>query len=342
MIIFTMCSQDKEVSVVVPVYKVESYLSHCVDSILNQTYRNIEVILVDDGSPDNCPALCDDYAAKDKRVKVIHKENGGLSDARNKGLEQATGDYVMFIDSDDFWVDENQLALLMKAVEANPQCDFIGFNVSYYFEATNRYVPWIAYDKCITDCTNKDELIVSLVKTGTFPISAWSKIIRREFLMENKIFFIKDLLSEDIPWFLSLLEKSKNFRMLNQYVYAYRQVSNGTSITHNFSKKNFNNLFWIVRHGIEMISQSDFSKRVKESLLSFMAYELCILIGSLYKIEDKEWRSVRGGELKNYYWLFGYIDNPKVRRVSFLRRIAGDNLMEFALEMFMRRKSLLV
>lgn len=330
------------VSVIVPVYKVESYLSHCVDSILTQTYRSIEVILVDDGSPDNCPALCDDYAAKDNRVKVIHKENGGLSDARNKGLEQATGDYVLFVDSDDFWVDENQLALLMKTVEANPQCDFIGFNVSYYFEATKRYVPWIAYDKCITDCTNKDELIVSLVKTGTFPISAWSKIIRREFLMENKIFFIKDLLSEDIPWFLSLLEKSKNFRMLNQYVYAYRQVSNGTSITHNFSKKNFDNLFWIVRNGIETISQSDFSKRVKESLLSFMAYELCILIGSLYKIEDKEWRSVRGGELKNYYWLFGYIDNPKVRRVSFLRRIAGDNLMEFALEMFMRRKSLLV
>ena len=338
MIIFTMCSQDKEVSVVVPVYKVESYLSHCVDSILNQTYRNIEVFLVDDGSPDNCPALCDDYAAKDKRVKVIHKENGGLSDARNKGLEQATGDYVMFVDSDDFWVDENQLALLMKEVEANPQCDFIGFNVSYYFEATNRYVPWIAYDKCITDCTNKDELIVSLVKTGTFPISAWSKIIRKDFLIKNEVSFINGLLSEDIPWFLSLLEKAQDFRMLNQYVYAYRQVSNGTSITHNFSKRHFDNLFWIIRNGIETISQSNFSKQVKDSLLSFIAYELCILIGSLYKIEDKEWRSVRGRELRNYYWLFSYTDNPKVRKASFLRKIAGNSFMELTLEIFMKMK----
>ena len=326
------------VSVIVPVYRVESYLSYCVNSILNQTYQNLEIILVDDGSPDNCPALCDDYATKDKRVKVIHKENGGLSDARNKGLEQATGDYVMFIDSDDFWVDENQLALLIKAVEANPQCDFIGFNVSYYFEATNRYVPWIAYDKYITNCTNKDELIISLVKTGTFPMSAWSKIIKRKFLLENKISFIKGLLSEDIPWFLSLLEKTQDFRMLNQYMYAYRQVSNGTSITHNFSKKNFDNLFWIVRNGIEMISQSNFSKRVKESLLSFMAYELCILIGSLYKIEDSEWRKSQRKELRNYYWLFEYTDNPKVRKVSFLKKITGNGFMEFILEMYMRKR----
>ena len=326
------------VSVIVPVYRVESCLSHCVDSILTQTYRSIEVILVDDGSPDNCPALCDDYAAKDNRVKVIHKENGGLSDARNKGLERATGDYVVFVDSDDFWVDENQLTLLMKEVEANPQCDFIGFNVSYYFEATNRYVPWIAYDKCITDCTNKDELIISLVKTGTFPMSAWSKIIKRKFLLENKISFIKGLLSEDIPWFLSLLEKTQDFRMLNQYMYAYRQVSNGTSITHNFSKKNFDNLFWIVRNGIEMISQSDFSERVKDSMLSFMAYELCILIGSLYKIQDSEWRKSQRKELRNYYWLFEYTDNPKVHRISSLRKFLGNSFIELILEIYMWKR----
>ena len=90
-----------KVSFVVPVYNVESYLRQCVDSILSQTYRNIEVILVDDGSPDRCPAMCDAYTQLDCRVKVLHKPNGGLSDARNTGLMVATGDYVIFVDSDD-------------------------------------------------------------------------------------------------------------------------------------------------------------------------------------------------------------------------------------------------
>ena len=92
------------ISIIVPVYNVESYLPTCIESLVNQTYRNIEIVLVDDGSPDNCPALCDLYAAKDSRIKVIHKTNGGQSDARNFGLAEASGEYIMFVDSDDIIV----------------------------------------------------------------------------------------------------------------------------------------------------------------------------------------------------------------------------------------------
>ena len=94
--------QQPLISVIVPVYKVEKYLHRCVDSILNQTYRNLEIILVDDGSPDNCGAICDEYAAKDNRIRVIHQENTGVSAARNAGLEACTGEYVAFVDSDDY------------------------------------------------------------------------------------------------------------------------------------------------------------------------------------------------------------------------------------------------
>ena len=104
------------ISVIVPVYKVEPYLRKCVDSILAQSYSDLEVILVDDGSPDNCGAICDEYAEKDARVRVIHKTNGGISDARNAGLDIMTGEYVAFVDSDD-WIDEQHLSSLYKLVK---------------------------------------------------------------------------------------------------------------------------------------------------------------------------------------------------------------------------------
>ena len=107
-----MIEKDK-ISVIVPVYKVEPYLARCIESIQKQTYFNLEIILVDDGSPDNCGNLCDEYAAKDNRICVIHKKNGGLSDARNAGIESASGSYLCFADSDD-WLDRDMIALLYK------------------------------------------------------------------------------------------------------------------------------------------------------------------------------------------------------------------------------------
>ena len=104
------------ISVIVPVYKVEPYIHRCVDSILEQTYQNLEIILVDDGSPDNCPAICDEYAAKDKRVKVIHKPNGGPSDARNVGMAAATGEYLSFVDSDD-WLGNTHFECMMGTIK---------------------------------------------------------------------------------------------------------------------------------------------------------------------------------------------------------------------------------
>lgn len=116
------------VSVIVPVYKVEKYLSNCIESVINQTYSNWELILVDDGSPDNCPKICDDYAAGNNRIKVIHKSNGGLSSARNAGMKVMTGDYVTFLDSDDF-LHKDALQILM-GYAANydaqiVQCNFV-------------------------------------------------------------------------------------------------------------------------------------------------------------------------------------------------------------------------
>ena len=104
------------ITVIVPVYKVEKYIRRCIESIINQTYRNLEIILVDDGSPDDCGKICDEYAKKDNRIKVIHKENGGLSDARNKALDLANGKYVIFVDSDDY-IEKNAIGYLYKLIQ---------------------------------------------------------------------------------------------------------------------------------------------------------------------------------------------------------------------------------
>ena len=112
-------SMQPKISVIIPVYKVEKYLDRCVNSVLNQTLKDIEVILIDDGSPDGCPAMCEEYKKKDNRVRVIHKENGGLGYARNSGLEIATGEYIAFVDSDDFIEEDMYESLYSDAIKYN-------------------------------------------------------------------------------------------------------------------------------------------------------------------------------------------------------------------------------
>lgn len=120
--------KGKKISIIVPVYNVEPYLQQCINSILNQTYQNLDIILVDDGSTDRCPKICDDYAVLDKRIKVIHKKNGGLSDARNAGLDVVSGDYIGFVDSDD-WISSTMYEELINAIEGFEAeiacCDFV-------------------------------------------------------------------------------------------------------------------------------------------------------------------------------------------------------------------------
>lgn len=325
------------ISYIIPVYKVEAYIHTCVDSILGQSYRNIEVILVDDGSPDACPLICDEYAKVDQRIKVIHKQNGGLSDARNVGLMSATGDYVIFVDSDDFWMDTKNLASLVNEIEKTPDCDFIGFNCSYYYQKSDKYSPWLSYQNLLWE-NDKNELIISLIKTGVFPMSACSKIIRRDFLIRNHILFIKGLLSEDIPWFLQILDCARKFRMVDLYVYAYRQVSNGLSISHSFKEKHFEDIFWIIEFGINYIKHSSFISETQKALLSFMAYEYCILWGSLYKLSNKEYRKNKRKELKTYTWLLRYTEHPKVKKSALIYALGGTNLLELLLTIYMKSK----
>lgn len=319
-----------KVSFIVPVYKVEAYLRQCIESLTHQTYRVIEVILVDDGSPDSSPQLCDTLASEDARIKVIHKENGGLSDARNAGLLAATGEYVVFVDGDDFWLDNNALQQLVDVVK--PELDFIGYNCSYYYPDSETYSAWVAYDEVLEKPTDKNTAMRTLVKSGTFPMSACLKLIKQSFLMKNKLFFKKGQIAEDIPWFINVLEATSKCCFVNQYIYAYRQNVAG-SISNTRDRKSFEHLFDIFKTELSLIDSRSFSKEAKDALKSFLAYEYCILL--TYKDIDKKTKR----ELLNYKDILTYDLNPKVKKASRIYKTFGISATTFALNVYqwMRR-----
>lgn len=315
-----------KVSFIVPVYKVEQYLDECVQSILAQTYRDIEILLVDDGSPDNCPKLCDEWAGKDSRIIPLHKQNGGLSDARNYGLMHATGAYIVFIDGDDFWRHNDDLEKLVALAKENPQADFIGYNCEYYYPETNRYVPWVEYSNKLATTIDKDSSTIALIKSGTFPMSACLKIIKREMLIEGQILFKKGQIHEDIPWFINLLEHTNQCMFVNQYIYAYRQNVIG-SITNRVSDKSFNCLLDIIKDELRKLENYSFSDETKKYIKSFLAYELSILMMEVSKLPKVSQKSARRN-LKNLVWLFSYTQNPKVKKVSRMYNTVGFYITE--------------
>ena len=199
------------ISVIVPVYNVEPYLRKCVDSILNQTYRNLEVILVDDGSPDGCPAICDEYAEMDHRVRVIHKENGGLSDARNAGMAVMNGDYLSFVDSDDL-LPVNAIETLHRiAVEENADLVIGGHN---RFEDT----PLTNTDtELFVKRWTPVEAMADMLRNGC---ASWARLYRRE--LHQSILFPVGEINEDEAIVLPLLERCKTVAVTNEVVYYYR------------------------------------------------------------------------------------------------------------------------
>lgn len=220
-------------SIIVPIYNVEKYLERCINSIINQTYNNLEIILVDDESPDNCPVICDEYAKKDNRVKVVHKKNGGLSDARNSGMDIATGDYIVFVDSDDY-------------IELDACAKFLHF--------AKKGCDILVGDAIVTGGTcNLQHIINSDVLTGKqylleayrahkAPMAAWLNVYKRQFLSENKLFFTKGILHEDEDFTPRCFLKAKTIVCTNIYFYHY--IIRENSITTVADKrKNANDLY---------------------------------------------------------------------------------------------------
>jgi len=325
---------DKKLSFILPIYKVEAYLPQCVDSILSQATEDCEIILVDDGSPDGCGAICDAYAEKETIVKVIHKPNGGLSDARNAGFDRAEGKYVLFVDSDDYiepgsvekilnWIDETDADvafLLSRKVFPDGSGEPLGENL------------------CREDIYGKsrEDVLRYLAGRPKFPASAWGKIYRRAFLVEYGFRFPDDRrLSEDLQYSLDLFLTAEKFDYLDFPYYCYRQSRAG-SICNTISPRYYFDTFRFITDSAARFAENKKAKNETAALaLSFAAYEYAIRLWEMQELsgEDRE-KAFR--LLKQYRWVLSYGKSARTRLVDLAVKLLGLRGASKLLEGYMR------
>lgn len=219
-----------DVSVIVPVYKVEKYLHRCIDSLVNQTYGNIEIILVDDGSPDGCAGMCDERALSDTRITVVHQQNCGLSSARNTGSDIAAGEYVIFLDSDD-WSEPQLVETLFERVRIST-CDagVCGYYTDYKSLNVTRKLLVCDREEHISE-SNISDAIFKLLTDGGFDV-VWNKIYRRAFLAENGLRFITDAMPmEDFLFNCGVFSKLRGFALVPGAWHHYIRQDGGTLVS---------------------------------------------------------------------------------------------------------------
>lgn len=300
-----------QISVIVPVYKVEKYLSACVESILAQTFRDFELILVDDGSPDTCGAMCDAYAQKDTRVRVIHQENQGLSGARNSAMDIAEGDYITFVDSDDMVTEDflESLHLTVKEESASVAvCQMYGFedgrDITEYLEKKDWEGQSVVLD-------NREACVELYNGSSIVPINACAKLFRRELIGERR--FPVGRVHEDQAFTPYVCYAANKVVSLPQKKYCYR--TRPESITREkFSLRRYDDL-WAIDNCIAFF-ESEQESRIVAAAKEKRKRLICIY--SIYAKRD-------GVEVPKNYQV------SAVRALSYLRRHVSDERFNYYL-----------
>lgn len=294
-------------SIIIPVYQVEKYLHECVDSVLKQNYHDFEVILVDDGSRDKCPDICDDYARKDNRVKVIHQPNAGLSCARNSGTACAQGTYIIYLDSDDYLEGNDALQKIEDKTENSP--DVILYGYKKFFESDGTFGSPV----CFFPAMGRDDSVASylnrLLLSGTYAGTAWCKVVKTSLMKENHIEFKPGLISEDHDWYVQIMMHVKSYATINEALYVYRLRPG--SISHGGAKlKSLTDNLWIQETWYERINEATIPNELRTVLLRIWAYYMGDVM-VLYSSYDYKIRKQYLTEVHNLMPLF---DNAVTKR----------------------------
>ena len=290
-------------SIIVPVYKVEKYLHQCIDSILAQTFKDFELILVDDGSPDDCPKICDDYAKKDFRIKVIHKENEGLIKARKVGLEAASGQYIGFVDSDD-WIEKNMYELLCEATRKYEVdialCDMLKSfpSIEYRLE---QYIQPGLYNKKLMEEKVYPYMLYSghFWQFGILP-TLGSKIFKKDLIDRNLSFVNESIrMGEDAACtYPSLLDATSIYILDKKYLYHYRQ--NPTSMTKNYDEEFFERIITLYNFLKERFNSKNTFDLSRQLYYYFVYLTIGVVDNEFSEFNNKKYR-VKRNNLKNVF-----------------------------------------
>ena len=269
-----------KISIIIPVYNLELYIKKCIESVLKQTYKNIEIVIVNDGSIDSSEEICKNYVQLDNRVKYYSKKNGGASSARNYGLKKATGDYVMFIDGDDFLYNEKVVEKLVeKLFNSDEDNNILFYRMSTYYDKIKKYeVDAELFEHELDNINN--QIFEKLVENGRFSISPCDKLIKLKYIKDNEIYFDENMRScEDIDWSFRLYLKNKKYSLTNEVVYVYRKQREN-STTYKITETKITEMYKVIKKWLDYNYENEFIKKI---YINYLAYQYGILISLINK-----------------------------------------------------------
>lgn len=280
-------------SIIIPVYNVEAYLRECVDSVINQTYKNLEIILVDDGSTDSSGDICDEYIEKDERITVIHQKNSGLSQARNKGLAESGGDYIYFLDSDDY-IGANALEKLLSIAEKDNSdivfFDAVSFADTNDFEVKQNYIRKESYKT-----GSGSSVFSAMTENGEYHSAVPLLFFRKSFLTESKISFIPGILYEDMAFTYQIFCAASVVSQCKDALYHRRYRKNSITLSRK-NKKNFTSSVAVYRSNAEFTENSACGFAAAQEYLCRCAFNVFNVYEKLGKAEKKSCKN----EFRNF------------------------------------------
>ena len=306
-------------SIIIPVYKTEKELSRCVESVLMQNFSDFEIILIDDGSPDQSGTICDDFVSSDERIHCVHQKNKGVSAARNEGIKLANGEYILFLDSDDKWNDSTALSQINNILKKNPRTELLCFGYTSY--DTNGNVLKIRIPYKPKENPGRDEIIRHLVYHYQYYNAAYVKAIKRNFLIENNLFFEEGIFSEDIGWSGRLLMCAKQIDVFSSAFYSYI-IRKTESITSSIEKKNLVDILNQIDDAVKSIENLK-EDNEKALYYEYWAYQYSMILGDVPRIKNKDDYEMLVSRCRKNTFLLKYNHQKKVRIVSWLDKIIG-------------------
>ncbi|TYS69702.1 glycosyltransferase family 2 protein [Sutcliffiella horikoshii] len=323
---------NPKISVIIPVYNTEQYLNYCVDSVLNQEYQNIEVILVNDGSTDKSADICDKYQKVDERVKVIHQSNSGASTARNKGIDNATGEYIMFLDSDDFWVDGCLGKIISKLEKSEKEVDVMFLKYAVIKE-NGSLTDFKGYK---FDYFNRVELLRYISTQDKVAVSACLKVINKKIFSDKRVYFKDSLLAEDIDWFFKLVSVANSFVTYDGGFYCYRILKSSASRSTN--EKRIADYLYILNKWIKLTSEK-IDEAERDYFYYMIGYEYEILLATFFDY-DKRIRDRYLIELKDLFWLLDYRNKPRSNLIKILNKTIGFRYTCRLLNLYLHKRKI--